>query len=114
MPRRLELLVFCFFFRPSSHSVRSASRASWMGWHSTSLGKNYGRQEPITHGRLGRRRSPSSQLDCGAKIKYFGGLLLNVRVVTRYMGSGISGFFRGGIRDHNLGIWDHNPWDRDQ
>ena len=37
-----------------------------------------------------------------------------VRVVTRYMGSGISGFFRGGIRDYNPGIWNHNPWDRDQ
>ena len=30
------------------------------------------------------------------------------------MGSGISGFFRGGIRDYNPGIWDHNPWDREQ
>ena len=36
------------------------------------------------------------------------------RVVTRYMGSGIKGLNRGGIRDHSPGIWDHNPWDRDQ
>ena len=34
--------------------------------------------------------------------------MLKIRVVTRYMGSGISGFFRGGIRDYNPGIWDHN------
>ena len=42
---------------------------------------------------------------------------LNNRVVTRYMGSRINGSFRGGIggiRYHNPGIWDHNPWDRDQ
>ena len=37
-----------------------------------------------------------------------------VRVVTRYMGSGIKGKKWVGIRDHRLGIWDHKPWDRDQ
>ena len=37
-----------------------------------------------------------------------------IRVVTRYMGSGIKGLHRGGIRYHSLGIWDHNWWDQDQ
>ena len=37
-----------------------------------------------------------------------------VRVVKRYMGSGIKGRKKGGIRDHSPGIWDHNPRDRDQ
>ena len=30
------------------------------------------------------------------------------------MGSGVKDLNRGGIRDHSPGIWDHNPWDRDQ
>ena len=37
-----------------------------------------------------------------------------VRVVTRYMGSGINSKKWGGIRNHSAGIWDHKPWDRDQ
>ena len=38
----------------------------------------------------------------------------SLRVVTRYMGSGIKGLKRPWIRDHGLGIWNHNAWDRDQ
>ena len=33
--------------------------------------------------------------------------VLNVRVVARYMGSGIKGLKQGGIRDHILRIRDH-------
>ena len=36
------------------------------------------------------------------------------RVVTRFMGPGIKGLKRAGIRDHSHGIWNHNAWDRDQ
>ena len=37
-----------------------------------------------------------------------------IRVITRYMGSGIKGEKKGGIRDHCPEIWDHNPRDQDQ
>ena len=50
------------------------------------------------------QRSPQMQGSCRSYA----------RVVTRYMGSGIKGLNRGGIRDHSAGIWDHNQWDRDQ
>ena len=40
--------------------------------------------------------------------------IIHIRVVTRYMGSGIKGLKRAGIRDQSPGIWDHNTWDRDQ
>ena len=43
-----------------------------------------------------------------------GHILRHIRVVTWYMGSGMKGLHRGGIRDHSPGILDHNRWDRDQ
>ena len=48
---------------------------------------------------------------CRSIIHYY--ICMNSRDF-RYMGSGIKGLNRGGIRDHSSGIWDHNPWDRDQ
>ena len=38
---------------------------------------------------------------------------VNNRIVTRYMGSGIKGQKKGGIRDHSPGIWDQKARDRD-
>ena len=56
---------------------------------------------------LSGARSTESQ-DLGTDIDLYH------RVVTRYMGSGIKGQKKGGIRDHSPGIWDHKPRDRDQ
>ena len=38
----------------------------------------------------------------------------DLRVVMRYMGSGIKSLKEGGIRDHSPRIWDRNPGIRDQ
>ena len=71
------------------------------------------------------------KIECAAKCRAFSKAFLfnsswinfqgrlHVRVVTRYVGSGIKG---GGIRDQKSGIWDHSPgirhdqmpWDREQ
>ena len=49
---------------------------------------------------------------------FYEDMKLHNRVVTRYVGSGIKGLKRDGIRDqlrdHSPGIWNHNAWDEDQ